>query len=1118
MIKKSPVLLSLLVAAGPLNAADSASSPYDEEAARLINTFTYPEPFELSLFADETQLKNAVAFDVDEQGRFFVSESNRWRRGVDDNRERLFWILDDLMIESTADRVAMYEKWREEVPMSYYDEYAEVVRLVVDRDGDGRADFSTNWADGFDDVLEGAASGVVVRDGVVHFTSIPRLYRLEDPDGDNVAEVRETLLDGFGPRVGISGHDMHGIVYGPDGRIYWSIGDRGFNVESKEGQTFAAFGRGAVFRSNPDGTEFEVYHHGLRNPQELAFDAYGNLFTVDNNADIGDRARIAQIVEGADSGWSTGWQQLTTFRQAHKITGDRVVPWLEEGMWRTVEEENEVHWVLPPLGYITSGPSGLAYYPGTGFGDDYLGSFFICDYRGGATQSGVQRFVLDEAGAGFSVREQGEFLTGIAATDVTFGYDGKMYILDYIGGWTTTEKGRIFAVTHPEGVTDPRVDEVTSIFNAGFRELSSARLGELMRHVDLRVRTRAHLELARRGMQSVPVLEAALNKANPVTTRLHGLWGLAVIGQSVPEANARLLPLLDDADHRVRSQAAKYLGDNGHQPAVPKLIALLNDPHDVVGTHAAIALGNLDAQQAAPALIAYLAGNDQMDRHVLHAGMYGVLQMDDPALIHEMAFHESVEVRMAAVLAMRRTGDPQIATLLRDSDQAVYEEAVRVIYDQNIVGAMDPLAGQLEAFISPEVEPLHPGVSSLNLRRMVQANFRLGTLEHARRLVALAATTSIPDEIRVYALEALADWAKPNPVDRIVGLYRPLPERNISNFGVELGEAFTRAIENSTGNVQARAIDVAGGFGVGLEPATMLAQIKEDEREPAIRVSMIRRLAADGYDTGEFVATLRELTAAEDVAVRAAAVDALRTSAPESALDAVRALYQRATGGDQQAALTIAAQLPATAATRFAASVADELVSGKVAPAALLEMVRFLESVDAAPARAALGKYRATFAPDDVNAPYRFALQGGDVARGKAYFDQGVAQCLRCHRIDGTGGDVGPDLSTIGKDQTREQLLQAIVAPNASVAKGYGTVSGTLKNGEDFDGVLTDETDATITLKLADGSFATHRRSDIQTVSAPFSSMPPMVEIISPEDLRDLIAYLADQTSRESGH
>ena len=297
-------------------------APASDEPVNALAGFTLPAGVTGSVWAAEPLLANPVAIDVDRRGRLFVCETFRQQNGVEDNRNHMDWLRDDLAATTVADRAAYIRKHIEDADARYTAEQ-DRVRLVVDSDGDGAADDATVFADGFNSLVSGTGAGVLARpNGDVFYTCIPDLWKLRDTDGDGVAEERDALSTGYGVRFAFRGHDMHGLTLGPDGRLYWSVGDRGFHVVTPEGNTLAMPDTGAVFRSEPDGTGLEVYAHGLRNPQELAFDDAGNLFTWDNNSDSGDRARWVHILRHGDSGWRMYFQYLP----------DRG-PWNREMMW-----------------------------------------------------------------------------------------------------------------------------------------------------------------------------------------------------------------------------------------------------------------------------------------------------------------------------------------------------------------------------------------------------------------------------------------------------------------------------------------------------------------------------------------------------------------------------------------------------------------------------------------------------------------------------------------------------------------------------------------------------------------------------------------------------------------
>ena len=322
----------------------TAAEPADgrKKGEQALAGLRLPDGMKRRLFAHDPQLASPVAISVDEKGRIFVAEEHRFSRGTEENRTRAFFLEDDLQIMTLADRLKMYEKFagRFEGGMKWFSKHSDKVVLLVDTNGDGVCDTSTVFADGFNDPLDGLAAGVLAWDGDVYLTNIPNLWRLRDTKGTGTADVKEKLLTGFGVNCAFLGHDLHGLTFGPDGRLYFSVGDRGYNVTNKEGKQFVSPRRGGVFRCEPDGSNFEVVHTGLRNPQELAFDQFGNLFADDNNCDKGDFARLVWVVDGGESGWNMAYQSIAPHLKA---------PWFSEKMWHLAEPDQPGH-ILPPVG------------------------------------------------------------------------------------------------------------------------------------------------------------------------------------------------------------------------------------------------------------------------------------------------------------------------------------------------------------------------------------------------------------------------------------------------------------------------------------------------------------------------------------------------------------------------------------------------------------------------------------------------------------------------------------------------------------------------------------------------------------------------------------------------
>src|SRR5262249_51036215 len=176
---------------------DPAIAPASDQGAHALRSFRVSEGLKVELFAAEPLLANPVAFCIDEKGVVYVAETFRLGAGVTDTRNHMNWLDADLACRTVADRVAMYKTFLGK-DFTAYSLQHERARRIVDRDGDGRAERATVFADGFNDPAAGIGAGLLAHSDNVWYACIPWLWKLRDTGADGQADERILLHEGYG--------------------------------------------------------------------------------------------------------------------------------------------------------------------------------------------------------------------------------------------------------------------------------------------------------------------------------------------------------------------------------------------------------------------------------------------------------------------------------------------------------------------------------------------------------------------------------------------------------------------------------------------------------------------------------------------------------------------------------------------------------------------------------------------------------------------------------------------------------------------------------------------------------------------------------------------------------
>lgn len=965
------------------------------------------------------------------------------------------------------------------------------VKLLVDSNNDGLYDRATVFADKMT-----FPQGALWHLGSLYVMSPPSLWRLEDTDGDGVADVREELVTGLDYTGNAA--DVHGPFLHPDGRIYWCHGRKGHEVSDPKTGELVSKNKGArIWSCEPDGSDVQVFAGGgMDNPVEIDFTETGEILGTVN------------LFHG-------------------RPRGDTLVHWLRGGAYPREDQEAVV------AEFVRTGPllpevhnfghvavSGMTIYRTGKLNPEWKNNILVTHFN---TQT-ITRSVLEPAGATFR-HVKTEAILKIASpdshiTDVFEDPNGDLMVVD-TGGWfrigcPTSQvakpevPGAIYRV-RKAGLPDRDGDVFGNKF--AWDKATAEAIAKKLDAPSFAIRERARTELAVLGEPAIPELEAILSEPKEHTelARRNAVWTLARM--RFADAPDLLLTALGDPSASVRQAScqaiaatrdwrtvAANLPDEAkiemarNRRLVTALIELLRTSQDpALQRSAAEALGRMGDSAAVGPLLG-LAGRTTTDRPLEHAAIYALIRIGDAEATRDgLSSEDSPRRRSAALIAL---------------DQMAVEGALDSLAVLPLLDAADDHLRETAGWLATR----HPEWDAAVANRFHEW-LDAGPL----------------NEFRHASFESLAPTFLPTPpMQSLIGValaaedanlraaaFKAIAAANQPGFHDSWKPAFAAAIEKSDGDLADLALKALAKTDSREFDGPLGALANNESAPPLRRVLALRAMgkpdAALGESAFRLLAGLAGPAASPLERLEAAQLlGAARLTPPQ--LIELAAMVRHAGPMDLPFMLRAFEKTKDAEVGRALASALPGAPGiGNANPSELSQLfTRFPPEV------ADLIKPVVQTLNDRKNQQARRlaeiepALSEGDASRGKAAFLAGKGACVTCHQIGTDGRAVGPNLSTIGQIRTGRDLLESVLYPSESIARDFETFQITLKDGNVHLGLIQRETSDTVYATNAAGEEIPLARSTVASiVPVPMSLMPQgLDQALSRQELLDLVAFL----------
>lgn len=572
---KTVLLLAFIASISFYCARKQAVIPEEHSTQSSLADLKVYDGLEVGLFASEPMFSNPTNMAIDARGRVWVTEAYNYRNELN--------------------------------PKNPVKEKGDRIMILEDTDGDGKADKSKVFYQGTD---VNSALGIAVLDKKIIISCSPNVFVFTDENGDDVPEKKEILFKGIMGEQ--HDHAVHAFIFGPDGRLYFNMGNAGECLLNAAGDTVVdihgrkivtngkPFRQGLALRCEADGSNVEVLGHNFRNNYELTVDPYGTIWQSDNDDDGNKGTRINYVMEQGNYGYTdeitgAGWQARRTNMEAE-------IPLRH---WHLNDPG-----VVPNLLQTEAGsPCGIVMYEGTMLPKVFQGQMIHAE----PGHNVVRSYVTEKDGAGYKAKIvnllEGQKDQWFRPADVAVAPDGSFFVADWydpgVGGHQVgdLDRGRIYRVATPKAKYNiPAMDLKTP-----------AGAVQALLHSNNDIHYRGWMALVGMGQNAESELQKVWKSNNP-RQRAQVLWVLSKLNNSDTYVNEAL----NDSDENIRITGLR-LARQLKKDLIPIATKLVNDKSSQVRREVAIALRG-SKSSAAPALWAQLATqHDGKDRWYLEA-------------------------------------------------------------------------------------------------------------------------------------------------------------------------------------------------------------------------------------------------------------------------------------------------------------------------------------------------------------------------------------------------------------------------------------------------------------------------------------------------------------------